>query len=185
MKKNLLKPLSVLFLCLLAFACVKDTDFGQADDIALTPVVELDLIYFNLEAADFYDQVNGLPLLTLSDTTRIRFLDDPEIRENLRRADFYFKFTNSIPRNFQVDFQFLSEQNDTTYTTQTSVAEGSAGTPAVTEFEEIIEGDEILQLTMADRVVVSVTIPDANPTLEGNLNLQSKTTYYLEIRNRE
>ncbi|NNF30607.1 MAG: hypothetical protein HKN66_04370 [Flavobacteriaceae bacterium] len=185
MKKNLLKPLTVIFLCVVAFACVKDTDFDQAEEIALTPVVELDLIYFNIEAGEFYDEVNNIPIPTLTDTTEIRFLDDTEIQESLRRADFFFKFTNSIPRNFQVDFQFLSEQNDTTYATQTSVAEGSVQTPVITEFEEIIEGDDILQVTMANRIVVSVTIPDANPDLEGTLNLQSKTTYYLEIRDRE
>jgi hypothetical protein len=185
MKKNLLKPLAVIFLCFLAFACVKDTDFDQADDIVLAPVVELNLIYFNVEAGDFYDDVNDMPILTLSDTTEIRFLDDSDLQESLRRADFFFKFTNSIPRNFQVDFQFLSEQSDTTYATQTTVAEGSLETPVITEFEEIIEGDDILQLTMANRVVVSVTIPDANPDIEGNLNLQSKTTYYLEVRDRQ
>ncbi len=182
MKKNLLKPFAVIFLCLLVFACVKDTDFDQAEDIALTPVVELNLIYFDIEAGDFYDDINDIPLLTLSDTTEIRFLNDSEIQESLRRADFFFKFTNSIPRNFQVEFQFISEQNDTTYATQTTVAEGNLQTPVITEFEEIIEGDEILQLTMANRVVVSVTISDASPDLEGNLNLQSKTTYYLDIR---
>jgi len=185
MKRNLLRPLVVLFLSLLVVACVKDTDFDQAEDIALTPVVELDLIYFDIDAGEFYDEINEIPVLTVSDTTEIRFLDDTEIQESLRRADFYFKFTNSIPRNFQVDFQFLSEQNDTTYTTQTSVVEGTVAAPVVTIFEEIIEADEILQLTMANRVVVSVTIPDSNPDLEGNLNLKSKTTYYLEIRDRQ
>ncbi|KAA3618424.1 MAG: hypothetical protein DWP94_14540 [Flavobacterium sp.] len=185
MKRNLLRPFAVLFLSLLVVACVKDTDFDQADDIALTPVVELDLIYFDIDAGEFYDDINEIPVLTVSDTTEIRFLDDTEIQESLRRADFYFKFTNSIPRNFQVDFQFLSEQNDTTYTTQTTVVEGTVASPVVTIFEEIIETDEILQLTMANRVVVSVTIPDSDPDLEGNLNLKSKTTYYLEIRDRQ
>ena len=185
MKTNLLKPLVVLFAGLLLTACVKDTDFDQADDIVLTPVVELDLIFFDLEAGDFFDANTGTPILTVTDTTEIRFLDDSEIQESLRRADFFFRFTNSIPRNFNVDFQFISEQNDTTYATGTNVAEGSTANPVITEFEQIVEGDDILQLTMADRVVVSVTIPDADPTLEGNLNLKSKTTYYLEIRDRQ
>ena len=185
MKTNLLKPLVVVFAGLLLTACVKDTDFDQANDITLTPVVELDLIYFNIDAGEFFDESTGTPILTVSDTTEIRFLDDPEIQESLRRADFYFRFTNSIPRNFNVDFQFLSEQNDTTYITGTNVIAGTLDIPVVTEFEQIVEGDEILQLTMADRVVVSVTIPDADPSLEGTLNLKSKTTYYLEIRDRE
>lgn len=185
MKKNFLKPLAIVFLSLLVVACVKDTDFDQADDIALTPIVELDLIYFNIDASEFYDEVSATPILTLSDTTEIRFLNDTEIQESLKRADFYFRFTNSIPRDFLVDFQFLSEQQDTAYATQTNVIQGTVASPVVTEFEEIVEGDDILALTMADRVVVSVTIPDADPSLEGTLNLKSKTTYYLEVRDRQ
>lgn len=185
MKKNLIKPFAVLFLCALVFACVKDTDFDQVQDITLTPIIELDLIYFNVDAGEFYDEVSNTPIFTVTDTTEIRFLDDTEVQESLRRADFYFKFTNTIPREFQVDFRFLSEQNDTTYSTQTTVLPGMVGSPVITEFEQTIENDEIIQLTMADRVVVSVTIPSADASLEGILNLQSKTTYYLEIRDRE
>lgn len=185
MKKKLVKPLSILLFGYLVIACVKNTDFDQAQDITLTPVVELDLIYFDLVAADFFDEVNNVPRLTVTDTTEIRFLDDPDIQESLRRADFYFEFTNSIPRTFQVEFMFLSEQNDTTYTTQTNVAEGTLKDPVITIFEESIEGDDILQITMANRVVAAVTIPLADPDLEGQLKLRSKTTYYLEIRDRQ
>lgn len=185
MKKNLLKPFAVLFSAMLLVACVKDTDFDQAQEITLTPVVELDLVYFTLTAGDFYDEVNNIPRLTVTDTTEIRFLDDPDLQESLRKADFYFKFTNSIPRDFQVDFMFLSIENDTTYSAQTTVVNGTVQNPVVTEFEEIIEGDDILQLTMANRIVVAVTIPQADPDLEGELNLQSKTTYYLEIKDRQ
>jgi hypothetical protein len=161
-------------------ACIKDTDFDQAEDITLTPVIELDLIYFNLQANRFFDSINSNPVLTVTDTTEIRFLDDSSLQENLKRADFYFKFTNSIPRNFQVDFQFLSEANDTTYVAGTSVAEGVISAPVITEYTEIVEGEDILRLTKANKVVVSVTIDSSNENLEGNLNLKSKTTYYLE-----
>jgi hypothetical protein len=182
MKTNLWLLFALIcFFCML-LSCVKDTDFDQADDIALTPVVELDLIFFTLKAADFFDSITQTPRLTVVDTTEIRFLDDAGIQENLKRAEFLFSFTNSISRSFEVDFQFLSEQNDTTYTTQTTVNEGSVTIPETTVFTENIEGEEILQLTQANKVVVSVTIPSADQTLEGALNLQSKTTYFLEIK---
>jgi hypothetical protein len=185
MKKNLFLPFLVVSTCLLFMACVRDTDFDQANDIVLTPVVELDLIYFTIEAGDFFDETTNTPILTLTDTTDIRFLDDTEVQENLRRAEFYFKFTNSIPREFQIDFQFLSEQNDTTYTAQTFVNEGAVSEPVITEFLENVEGEGILQLTQSRKVVVSVTIPSSNADLEGELNLQSKTTYYLEVSDNE
>ena len=181
MKKSLTKPFAAVFISLLFFSCIKDTDFNQADDIAVTPVVELNLIHFNVSGADFFDTINSTPILTLRDTTEIRFLDDQEIQESLKRAEFYFKFTNSIPRDFVVDFQFLSEANDTTYSTQTNVNQGTLQVPVITEFVENVEGDAILQLTQASKVVVSVTIPSSNDQLDGTLNLQSKTTYYLEF----
>ncbi|MEL6812751.1 MAG: hypothetical protein AAFP76_15590, partial [Bacteroidota bacterium] len=168
----------------LLFSCVKDTDFDEAENIALTPVVELDLIYFNAEAGEFFDSITNTSILTLRDTTEIRFLDDSEIQESLKRAEFLFNFTNSIPRTFEVDFQFISEQGEETYATGTMVNPGSEATPVLTQFVQNVEENEILQLTQANRVIVSVTIPSSDATLSGVLNLQSKTTYYLEIRDR-
>jgi len=52
--------------------------------------------------------------------------------------------------------------------------------PVITEYIENVEGDDILSLTQAHKVVVTVTIPSSNENLEGTLNLKSKTTYFLE-----
>jgi len=180
MKKNLAIPFFGFLTFLLFESCVKDTDFNQANDIVLTPVVELDLIHFDLLAGIFFDTNTSNSILTVRDTTELRFLDDGEIQQSLRRAEFYFKFTNSIQRDFDIVFQFLSTQNDTTYTAQTLVVQGSVASPIVTEFVENIEGASIAELTMASKVVVSVTIPSSNANLDGALNLKSKTTYYLE-----
>jgi hypothetical protein len=180
MNKTFTLPIFVACACLFFTACIKDTDFDQAENIALTPVIELDLIYFNLQANRFFDTITSTQILTVRDTTEIRFLDDSTLQESLKRAEFYFKFTNSIPRSFQVDFQFLSELNDTTYVAGTPVAEGTLTTPVITEFTENVEGEAVLLLTQAHKVVVSVTIPSSNENLEGTLNLKSKTTYFLE-----
>jgi hypothetical protein len=50
----------------------------------------------------------------------------------------------------------------------------------ITEYIENVEGDDILRLTQANKVVVSVTIASSEENLEGILNLKSKTTYFLE-----
>jgi len=182
MKKNLVIPSLGVFIMFLLVACIKDTDFEQANDVALTPTVELNLIHFDLSASDFFDSNTSNPILTVRDTTELRFLNDTEIQEGLIRAEFYFKFTNSIARNFIADFQFLSEENDTSFTTQTTITQGTLATPIITEFTENVEGDAILDLTMASKVVVSVTIPSSDATLTGDLNLKSKTTYYTEFQ---
>ena len=181
MKNNLkrLFPFAILFLSFLS--CIKDTDFDNAEAITLTPIVDLNLIHFDIGAEEFYDETTATPILTVRDTTEIRFLDDPEIQESLLRAEFYYKFTNSIPRDFLVDFQFLSEANDTAYVFQAFVDQGTLNNPVQSEHIDNVEGEEIIQLTLASKLVVSVTLSSSDENLEGNLNLQSKTTYYLEF----
>ena len=182
MKTNLTNSyLAVLLVVVLFSACVKDTDFDQAEDIAVTPIVELDLIHFDLPAMRFFDTVASSPVLTVRDTTDLEFLNDEEISANLERVEFFFKFTNGIQRSFQVDFQFLSEQNDTTYVSQTTVSQGNTSNPVVTEYIDNVEGTSLEQLTLAEKVVISVTIPSSNANLDGNIKLQSKATYYLEF----
>jgi hypothetical protein len=181
MKKNLLLPFLGVFVLFIVASCVKDTDFNQSEEIIFTPIVKLDLIHFNVTASDFYDEATMSEILTLRDTTELRFLDDVAIQENLVRADFYFKFTNSIPRDFTVGFQFLNEFNEETYFSGTQVNQGTEQAPVITIHEDVVDGTDLEQLTMADKVVVTVNIPSSNATLQGTLNLQSKATYFLEI----
>ena len=177
-------PTVGLLAVLLLFSCIKDTNFDEAQNITLTPVVELNLIYFNVDAGEFYDSIANISILTLRDTTEIRFLDDTDFQESLIRAEFQFDFTNSIPRRFMVDFKFLSEDDEETFVTGTMVNQGTEQAPVFTQFIENVEGEEVLQLTQANKVVVTITIPSSDASLQGLLNLQSKTTYYLEIKDR-
>lgn len=184
MRKNLLLPFLGTLCAMLTFSCVKNTDFDQAENILLTPVVELDLIHFNVESTDYFNPITGITQLTVSDTTEIRFLDDSGIQESLKKAEFLFRFTNSMATSFDVSFQFLDRDNVETYLAATSIAQGTIGTPVVSDFIEVVEGADILELTKANKVVISATIPEEIPELEGSLNLKSKTTYYLEIKER-
>lgn len=170
----------VACVCIFFTACIKDTDFDQIDDIVGAPIVELNLIHFDLPASDFFDSINSVPILTLSDTTRLSFLDDKALKENLKKAEFLFKFTNSIPRSFQVHFQFLSEFNDTMYVSQTQIPSGTLSSPTKKEFIDVVEEDAILQLTQAEKVVVTVNIASSSANLHGSLNMKSKATYFLE-----
>jgi hypothetical protein len=181
MKTNLTSSYLAVLIFIFFSACIKDTDLKQADEIAVSPVIELDLIHFDLPANSFYDTIASNPILTLRDTTLLRFLNDQEVGAYLKRAEFFFKFTNAIQRDFQVEFQFLNEQNDTTYTSQNFVNQGIVSNPVVTEYIENVDGASLEQLILANKVVVSVTIPSSNANLEGNIKLQSKATYYLEF----
>ena len=67
------------------------------------------------------------------------------------------------------------------YLMQTSVAPGSENTPVVSYFVQSLDELQIKELTKAKKVLVTVTIPSSSQDLTGVLNLQSKTTYYLQI----
>lgn len=171
-----------LFTCLLlCISCFDGTDFDQANDVVVTPEIELDLIYFNLEASKFYDYVNNTEILVVQDTTDLDFLGGNDIADIIKGADFFFEFTNSISREFNISFDFLNQDNVSTYFMQTTVASGSEDTPVVSYFVQSLDEVQIKELTKAKKVLVTVTIPSSSQDLTGVLNLQSKTTYYLQI----
>lgn len=166
---------------LLSVSCIKDTNFDQAEDVTLSPIVESNFIYLNLEGRSFFDSINNIQRLTVRDTTEIRFLDDSGFKEGLKKVDFLFKYTNSIPRQINVTYRFLSASSDTTYTIQNVVAPGSLQNVSMSENIENIEGNDLVNLTRANKVVVVISIPSADKNLPGNFNLQSKGTFYFEF----
>lgn len=186
MNRNLQRLLLGLCLAFFWTSCVKDTDFNQAEDIATRPVVETNLVFFNLEGAEFYDTAGNIPRETLTDTTEIRFLDDEGFQESVLRAEFLFRFNNTIPRDFVVDFEFVSEQGELTYATSTTVPAGSTENPSIPpDFIVPIEGEDVIALTSANRVVVNVSMENAIPGLPGQLDMQSVVTFYLEFKERD
>jgi hypothetical protein len=181
METNILKLFFLLTFTLLCVSCFEDTDFNQANEVVVRPEIELDLIYFNLEASKFYDYTNNTEILVIKDTTDLDFLGGNDITDILKGADFFFEFTNSIPRGFNVSFDFLNQADVSKYLMQTTVASGNQDAPVVSYFVQSLDEPQIKELTKAKKVLVTVTIPSSSQDLSGVLNLQSKTTYYLQI----
>ena len=179
MKKKIHLFLLFTALISLLMACVKDTDFNQTDDILITPTVALDFLLFNLSSESFSEI--GVANLVVSDTTFFNFLNEDFTVDNLIKADFYFKNTNSFPIQFSTQYQFLDDDNVLHYEITIPVNPGSINNPVITEDIEIIEEDAIVNLTKADKVVVNVIAASPLGILDGILNLQSKTNYYLRI----
>ncbi|MEX0996189.1 MAG: hypothetical protein WDZ45_03985 [Flavobacteriaceae bacterium] len=171
----------LLFFGALLFSCVKDTDFDQADAITPSQEVEVNFVFFTLEIDDF--QMNPLSegSLTVIDTTEVRFLDDDFAIDNIVAAEFFFKVTNTFPVGLVADFTFLSEENEPFFNINFPIQISEDGSPVITEFSQLVTAEDIELLTLNDKVVVTITIETENQTLEGVLNLQSKTTYFLEF----
>ena len=181
MDVKITKQFILLTSILLFVSCFDGTDFDQTNEVVLTPEIELDLIYFNLEASNFYDYANNTEVLVVEDITDLDFLGGSDINDIIKGADFYFEFTNTIARGFNVSFDFLNNDNVSKYLMQTTVSPGSENTPVVSYFVQSLDALQIKELTKANKVLVTVTIPSSSQDLSGVLNLQSKTTYYLQI----
>ena len=69
MDVKITKQFILLTSILLFVSCFDGTDFDQTNEVVLTPEIELDLIYFNLEASNFYDYANNTEVLVVEDTT--------------------------------------------------------------------------------------------------------------------
>ena len=177
------KKLHLLFLLssviIFFSACVKDTDFNQTDDIVVSPILELDFLFFNVDSTNFSDL--GVNNLVLTDTTYFDFLNDEFTVDNLTRAEFFFRNTNSFSTQFTTQYQFLDENNISHFEILIPVDAGTISNSVITEHTENIEGEDILNLTMAEKVVVNIMASSSVDDQDGVLNLQSKTTYYLRI----
>ena len=179
MKKNLYLLFLFTVIAFLFSACVKDTDFNQTDDIALATVLELDFIFFDINSQNFTDL--GVNNTIVSDTTNLDFLDAEAASENIIRVDFYFRNTNSFPVSLETQYQFLNDNNEVKYELTIPIQDGNIINPVVTEFTEIIENNDLIDFTTATKVVVNTIATSSLNNINGNLDLQSKTTYYLRI----
>ena len=160
-------------------ACVKDTDFDQTDDIVLETVLELDFIFFDINSQNFTDL--GVNNTIISDTTNLDFLGSEAASENIIRVDFYFRNTNSFPVSLESQYQFLNDNNEIKYELTIPIQDGNINNPVVTEFTEIIENNDLIDFMMATKVVVNTIANTSLNNIDGNLDLQSKATYYLRL----
>ena len=175
-KKNII----LLTLCCLCIACVRDTEFNQAQDIIWQPVGEVNLVYFNLNIAQFDTLPQNENFRIVIDTTEIRFLDESFMQDYLKKAEFYIKTTNSFALPIAANFTFLSEENEPFYQIDFTIPEGQNNNPVISEHLHIVQGEDISLFTMNDKLVTSFVIETQNDSLPGSLNLQSKVTFFIE-----
>ncbi|RMB62814.1 hypothetical protein EAX61_04335 [Dokdonia sinensis] len=180
----LLKGTFWLLLIALSFAsvsCVKDVDFEQADDFATTQKVDLDLIFFDLDTSNFVDVVTEEVILVIRDTTRLEFLDDTFIQDNLVQIDFLFQYENTFSQGFFNRAVFLNEQDDILYETSFEVDPSLNGEIETTQFTEIVIAPELDSIKNAIKMFIELTLQPNGQPLEGTLGHKSKAVYTLEF----
>ena len=182
-------PLLTGFTFLVCLACVKDVDFDQIEDVVLTPVYEVDLIYSQFDTDDYID--NQLPPDTpivvppIRDTLNYDLTSTDFAIENLDRIELTFEFRNTIETSFEFTYQFLSSSNQPVGVSRTifvTPGEGENTQPVISYSDPnpiVIDDQELDQLSTARRLATELRVNNANSNLRGRLELRSKAAYYI------
>ena len=190
MKKNKFPLFLIVVLMIPIFSCVRDTDFGQWENINLTPVVELDFIYSEFDVEDEIPE-NAPPDTEFEVNEPIRDTIDYDLVgsdfsiDNLDRVEFHLEIRNQIQRNFGVQFQFLTEDGQPIgqlYDIFVAAGNGKDADPVISRSVPdplVLDRGDLRRLENAQKVYAELIIPTLNTNLTGILTLRSKGVYYV------
>jgi len=177
--------LVITLLCSLLVSCISDVDFEQAEDLAISPVIESSLLFTEVPGSRFVNSV-GVEILSVSDTLAIEILEDDFVQDNLTRAELFFSITNQIPRAFNATIAFLDLDNLPVHQFDVPVA---AADPTLVETTHTEIFDEILidALKSTKKIAIFLSILPGSGTTPLTVNsdetieIQSKATFFLDV----
>jgi len=154
---------------------VSDVDFDQTEDIVIGPTVDLNLIFFELDDTDFIT-TTALPIVTVSDTTDLNFLESNFLDNNLRQIDFTHQFDNRFSQAFEARILFLSEEGVLQYEIDIPIPANRTTTNT-----DIVVDPDLGRVLAATQVVTELTIIPNTLPISGSLRHRSKGVFYLTI----
>ena len=180
---NTIALIIVLGVCL---SCIKDTDFNQTDTLAITPILEVNLVNAQEPAASFVDS-SGAELPSISDQVIFDVFNSDFSVDNLIKAELVFGITNSINKAFQIKMDFYDSADALQHTFSIDIDNSPTNTPLFTEHIEVFENMNLLALKSTRKLEITITMI-SNPTgvvltpdSEGSILLVSKGVFYLKI----
>lgn len=174
----------ILFLFCFGFicSCSSELDFENVNDIAVTPQVDADLVFFTLGTEAFINTSIPDTTLVVRDTTRLEFLDDDFIRDNIQEIKFTFQVDNSFAQSFSNQSIFLNENGVAQYMLEFAIAPSLDGFPARTSIVVQLDENELQAILNSIQVVDEVRLNTNEQFIDGELSLQSKAVYSLEFK---
>ncbi|MBQ0786300.1 MAG: hypothetical protein KBT69_02300 [Oceanihabitans sp.] len=167
-------------------ACVSDLDFTQGEDFAISPTLDASLIYFEETASSFIDEA-GAEQIMVRDSVNMEIFNDSFTVDNLIKAAFLFKVSNSINRGFQAQIDFLDETDGLQHRFTLSIAASPTNEEILVEHLETFENESLLALKRSVQIVITVSLMPSsdgsiiNENTPGILTFKSKATFYLLI----
>ncbi|MEM6720485.1 MAG: hypothetical protein AAF611_14255 [Bacteroidota bacterium] len=185
----MLQKIVPILLVFLFASCVEDVDFDQAQDIAVSPIVESSLIFFDFPASQF-SEPTGTAIVVESDELELDLFGDQFFRDNLTRCEFFFEVTNSIDRNFRADIIMYDENDQITHAFFIDVTP-DGNNEVITTHTEVFEDALLDQLLNTKRLEFilsmfpSTTGIPLNENSIGNIKMRSKATLFFLIDTNE
>lgn len=162
-------------------SCVSDVDFDQTQDVVFNQTVDASLIFFTLDTSDFESVDTQEATITVRDTTRLEFLNDDFIRENLREVTLDFLVDNSFGQSLVNRAAFLNNEGQEQLVVFFEITSSPDGSVQRTEFTEVLSEEDIQAIGNSIQLANEVILTTNGAPINGELSLQSKAIYKLEF----
>lgn len=174
-------PLILLFL-LSPFlnSCLSNTNFDDVN-LAVEPILNFPLVHFELDQLDFLDETGTVEIQSVADVSDLEIFTSSTVRENLRRVDLYFEFTNQFDRAFNIEVDFLDVNDNITFSFQ-DMPIGATNSLEVRQNVLIAENPQILN-TIKVRATVNIQPSSVilDPGVERRFKFESVGVFYLDF----
>ena len=158
---------SLLLLFVLPFinSCVNNADFDQIN-VDIEPIVNVPIVYFELDQLDFFDIDNNVEIEVITDITDLEIFESATVRENLRRLDIRYEIEKSFPRTFTFFLDFLDANDNVTYSFEPIGINAGIGRIENAQILNLEANPQVLNTTKAR---VSVRLSASSSTLDPNI----------------
>lgn len=174
-------PLFAVAFSFVFVSCFKDVDFGQAENIKLSPDLEVDLLYYTLNENDFLDSQTNSYSPIIRDTVRLEFLNDDYIQDGLMYAEFRFRHENKFPYQIRSNIRFLDNSGQEQFNVNYDISPGSVASPAIKDTVHVMQGAEIIKVRNSIQMALEIEVLGAGKELEGELDFSSKGLFRFEF----
>ena len=162
-------------------SCVSDVDFDQTQDVVFNQTVDASLIFFTIDTADFENVNTEDAIITVRDSTRLEFLDDTFIRENLIEVTLDFQVDNTFGQSLVNRATFLNNAGQEQFVVEFEIMSSPDGSVRRTEFTQVLSQEDIQALSNSIQLANEVVFMTNGAPINGELSLQSKAIYKLEF----
>jgi len=179
MKLNTRPSILVFFVFLLS-SCVNNLDFDD-HSLNISPVYETPLISFSFAQEKFVDVINNVPIVSVSESSRIEAFDNPVVQDYLRKIELDLEIDNEINRDVTVVVDFLNANSQIVHTLLPfQVSANSLNN----SFNPVINVGSTPGILQTRRIQITITIssgPLLDPNIFREFRFKSKGTYFFKI----